>query len=232
MVGFLRTWGKVSERKARLFTVACCRRIWDVLDGESRTAVEAAEGYSDGVCDAAVLRRAYDTVGPHPGGSFDTATAVARRAAYFTAQPNTVLVSLGSPGSTSPFEGVPTLAAIAAERSCDERGSAGDAVPLTDTSTEGAVQAAFLRDLFGPLPFRPSTLHPSVLQGQALVFRLARAAYDARLPSGTLESARLPILADALEEAGCGDAEILGHLRGPGPHARGCFAVDAVRSVD
>jgi hypothetical protein len=36
----------------------------------------------------------------------------------------------------------------------------------------------------------------------------------------------MPVLADALEDAGCGDAELLGHLRGPGPHARGCFALD------
>lgn len=38
----------------------------------------------------------------------------------------------------------------------------------------------------------------------------------------------LPILADALEEAGCEDAGLLGHLRGPGPHARGCWALDLV----
>ena len=36
----------------------------------------------------------------------------------------------------------------------------------------------------------------------------------------------LPVLADALEEAGCDDGELLKHLRGPGPHARGCWAVD------
>jgi hypothetical protein len=37
---------------------------------------------------------------------------------------------------------------------------------------------------------------------------------------------RLPVLADALEEAGCTDADILSHLRGPGPHVRGCWVVD------
>jgi hypothetical protein len=36
----------------------------------------------------------------------------------------------------------------------------------------------------------------------------------------------LPVLADALEEAGCSDADLLGHLRGPGAHVRGCFVVD------
>ena len=38
----------------------------------------------------------------------------------------------------------------------------------------------------------------------------------------------LPILADALEEAGCTDADILEHLRGSGPHLRGCWAVDTL----
>jgi hypothetical protein len=39
---------------------------------------------------------------------------------------------------------------------------------------------------------------------------------------------RLPILADALEETGCTDAELLGHLRGPGPHTQGCWVVDVL----
>ncbi len=47
-------------------------------------------------------------------------------------------------------------------------------------------------------------------------------------PSGLLGVARLPVLADALEDAGCADAELLGHLRGPGPHVRGCWAVDMI----
>jgi hypothetical protein len=37
---------------------------------------------------------------------------------------------------------------------------------------------------------------------------------------------RLPVLADALEEAGCVDADILSHLRGAGPHALGCWCLD------
>jgi hypothetical protein len=61
------------------------------------------------------------------------------------------------------------------------------------------------------------------------VNRLAEAAYEERsLPEGTLDAARLAILADALEDAGCTDTDILGHLREPGPHVRGCWAVDRV----
>jgi hypothetical protein len=58
------------------------------------------------------------------------------------------------------------------------------------------------------------------------VARLAQAAYDERhMPEGTLDTSRLAVLADALEEAGCSVADILNHLRGPGPHVRGCWLV-------
>jgi hypothetical protein len=61
------------------------------------------------------------------------------------------------------------------------------------------------------------------------VTNLAKAAYDERaLPSGELDPVRLTVLADGLEEAGCTNADILNHLRGPGPHWRGCFALDAI----
>ena len=61
----------------------------------------------------------------------------------------------------------------------------------------------------------------------ATVVRLAQAAYEERhLPAGTLDNGRLAVLADALEEAGCTDADLLSHLRGSGPHVRGCWPVD------
>jgi hypothetical protein len=83
------------------------------------------------------------------------------------------------------------------------------------------------RDIFAN-PFRPPPPIPaSVLQWNGgLVVRLAEEAYDHRLlPSGQLESLRLNVLADALEEAGA-DAELVEHLRQPGPHYRGCWVVD------
>lgn len=60
-----------------------------------------------------------------------------------------------------------------------------------------------------------------------LAFGLTRAAYDNRtLPEGTLDPARLAALADDLEAAGCTDSEVLGHLRLPGLHWRGCWPLD------
>ena len=71
--------------------------------------------------------------------------------------------------------------------------------------------------------------HARVVQGvgQNRQAGLAEAAYDRRhLPSGELDPARLAVLADALEEAGCTDPDLLDHLRGPGPHYRGCWVID------
>jgi hypothetical protein len=59
----------------------------------------------------------------------------------------------------------------------------------------------------------------------AAAVALARRVYDEG------DFAALPVLADALEEAGCTRADLLGHLRGPGPHLRGCWAVSLVLGV-
>jgi len=89
---------------------------------------------------------------------------------------------------------------------------------------EERAQAAFLRDIFSP--FHPIVLDPAWLT--PTVVALARAAYDERqLPSGELDRDRLLILADALEDAGA-DAELLEHLREPGPHVRGCWCLDLI----
>ena len=79
-------------------------------------------------------------------------------------------------------------------------------------------------DIFGN-PFRAISVDGGCLPSS--VIALAQAAYGNRLePLATLEPDRLAVLADALEIAGSTDAIILEHLRGPGPHVRGCFVVD------
>ena len=83
---------------------------------------------------------------------------------------------------------------------------------------------SLLRCVFGN-PFRPVSLDPTCQT--PTVGSLARSAYgDRQMPSGHLDPARLAVLSDALEEAGCIDADLLAHLRSPGPHVRGCWAVD------
>src|SRR5262249_14974171 len=83
------------------------------------------------------------------------------------------------------------------------------------------------RCIWGPLHYRTSLIDTA--WGTRATRTLAQSAYDERiLPSGELDPTRLAILADALEEAGCTSADILDHLRSPGPHVRGCWAVDLV----
>jgi hypothetical protein len=102
------------------------------------------------------------------------------------------------------------------------------AEPGPKREAETLAHCRLAREVFGN-PFRPlPPLAPSVLQGNGgTVERLAEAAYDQReLPAGHIDPARLTVLADALEDAGCTDPDLLGHLRGPGPHVRGCWALD------
>jgi hypothetical protein len=96
-------------------------------------------------------------------------------------------------------------------------------------------QANLVRDIFGSLPFRSSrSLSAGVLDwSDGLIVRMANAIYEERsLPEGTFDAARLAVLADALTDAGCQDAELLEHLRLPGPHVRGFFGVDLILSKD
>jgi hypothetical protein len=81
-------------------------------------------------------------------------------------------------------------------------------------------QAAFLRDLFGN-PFRPVPVDPAWLAWErGTIPKLAEEIYEERAFD------RLPVLADALEDSGCTNPDILSHLRGPGPHVRGCWVLD------
>jgi hypothetical protein len=85
-----------------------------------------------------------------------------------------------------------------------------------------AYDADLLRHVFGN-PLRPVALDPAWLAWDGgAVRKLAQGLYDERAFD------HLPVLADALEEAGCTQAKLLGHLRGEGPHVRGCWAVDLV----
>src|SRR5207244_889434 len=84
---------------------------------------------------------------------------------------------------------------------------------------ESRRQIALCRCIFGN-PFRPVTVNPEWLT--STVIELARGIYDERAFD------RLPILGDALQDAGCDNEDVLNHCRGDGPHARGCWVVDLV----
>jgi hypothetical protein len=87
---------------------------------------------------------------------------------------------------------------------------------------EQRAQCRLVHDIFGN-PFRDVVMDPDWLAWRdGTAVKLARTAYDDRRWDV------LPILADALHEAGCTDDAILDHCRGPGPHVRGCWVVDLV----
>jgi len=93
-----------------------------------------------------------------------------------------------------------------------------------------AKQGVLLHDIFRN-PFRPSLSlpHAVLAWNDGTIPRIAQAIYDERhLPAGTLDPARLAILADALLDAGCDDEELIAHCREPGVHVRGCWALDLI----
>lgn len=193
-----------SPRQLQLFAVACCRLVWDLLpDERSRRAVEAAERYADGEAgeaDLRVAKAAADAAHQEDYRAQGKLRVCVSRAAVYVVDPR---------------------ACQAARWASWMNAAAGGGGRLV-------TQAALVRDLLGN-PFRPlPPLAPSVLaHNGGIVRRLAEAAYLKReLPRGHLLPERLAVLADALEEAGVCDAVLLGHLRDPGPHVRGCWAVD------
>jgi hypothetical protein len=90
---------------------------------------------------------------------------------------------------------------------------------LAILAEEELAQSQLIRCIFGN-PFRPVAFAPEWRTPTAVA--LADAIYADRAFD------RLPVLADALEEAGCDNLEVLAHCRGPGPHARGCWVVDLI----
>ena len=94
---------------------------------------------------------------------------------------------------------------------------------LVSDGRQAYYPVVLLHDLFGPLPFRSATLDPAWLAWQGgTILKLAQAIYQDR----AFDS--LPILADALEEAGCTKPDMLAHCREPGVHVRGCWVVDLI----
>jgi hypothetical protein len=194
-----------SARKQTLFACACCRRIWRLLtDARSRRAVEVMERYSDGLADESERERA----GREALAAYKAASGNAAEAADAAAH------AFESEARFRPFR-----AMVCAKFAVGKRAGAAEA----------ASQCLLVRDIFGN-PFRPITPEPA--WRTPAVVSLATAAYEERLlPAGTLDADRLAVLADALEEAGCDNADILSHLRGPGPHVRGCWVVDQLLCV-
>jgi hypothetical protein len=225
-----RAAGRVSDRKLDLFNLWCCHALRPYLrDRRSVAAVRYAErhlddGWPDGVERAAVRLAAEEAVEELAQWAHrcprTPAEYRARRVYAQAAQ-----VAKQAVANDLPNRGVLSnaqLTAYAYAWANDDSGAASpDDSPASQALREAhlRLQESIFRDIVGH-PFRPVEFDPRWRTTDAV--GLARAAYE----DGAFE--RLPLLADALMDAGCDDGAILGHCRGPGPHARGCWVVDLV----
>jgi hypothetical protein len=211
--------GKASARKFRLFAVACCRRIWPLLlERESRQAVEVAESYADGIAARGQLKAAWaaaDQVAEQIDENLDweapaTRALEQRRRSYHAALAAT----------WSAFSNGRDAALHAAHYAAQAKKGVAERVG----------QARLWCDLLNEQDFPAVSVAPAWLSwNDGFLPELARDIYENRtLPAGILDNDRLAVLGDALEEAGCDNADILNHCRQPGIHVRGCWVVDSL----
>ncbi len=195
MLDFVR--GKATDRKRRLFAVACCRRISDMDEKWMGVAILAAEQFADGLCGREEMERY---------------RRLAEELAFETDDDfvEVVSVAIGRAADVDREDEVEGDD-FAATSATHARFASDDQVG------EKAVQSRLVKEIFGN-PFRPVTIDPAWLTEP--VHSLAAGIYAERAFD------RMPVLADALEEAGCDSADILSHCRGDGPHVRGCWVVD------
>jgi hypothetical protein len=213
MLDFLR--GRGSERKLRLLAVGFALRYFEYSESEcdNRFAVTIAEHAADGRVTPEELARFHGSVvGDHSPGYADMSPV---------ANPDVHQALRSTYGSAAYYLSVepkipPKVAHWYLHVDPADRANV-DAAKQTRVYAE---LAELVREVIGN-PFRPALLDPAWLTwNDGVAVKLALAIYDDHAFD------RLPILADALEEAGCGNTDILDHCRQPRVHVRGCWLVD------
>lgn len=190
--------GRRSDRKLRLLTAACFRRIAPlILHDGLRRAVEIIECYADGQAGHSDMVGAAKTADFYWLSRKDGVDRALSSALWAATTMN--LWNLFRPVGRT----VQTLRRL-----------------LTYDGLEAAHQAELIRCVFAPVNL------VRMVRPDARAIERARLAYDGR------QFEALGVVADALEEAGGTDDALLSHLRSSGQHARGCWALDLVRSVD
>lgn len=208
MLEYLR--GSDAARKLLLFALACCQRTGRTLPAEVAPMLAVAERAAEGSASQEEV-----------DGAHRATLAYCRAAAQ-----------KGSRGEAGPASFLPEVHGIdrvlragtsfwdPAWYNAQLLASDGAQGPAF---AEGPEKARLLREIFGPQLFRSVAIEDSWLAWNAhTVSRLAPTVYDERAFH------RFPVVADALEEAGCSDNDLLDHFRDPGPHYRGCWALDLV----
>ncbi len=199
---------ELSPRLTRLFAVAVCRDIWGLLtDERSRAAVEIAERHAD-----------------------DRATIRERRVAYKAASDVYFGLCEMYGSDQRPEIAIPSLAASAARDAVDTHARAGRAADYAAATAGGGLaggdragqrqvrerQGRLLAAIVGP----GYELLPAWHTLDAIA--LAKTCYE------TKDWSIMPVLADALQDAGCENDDVLDHCRGDGPFVRGDWVVDSL----
>ncbi|HEY1188857.1 MAG TPA: hypothetical protein VGE74_14475 [Gemmata sp.] len=211
---FLCGEGGPSDRKLRLFACACCERVANLADPGLLPLLQLAQRCADSLASVVdlALCRATARERFEPWGDSDPHYRAGEAVA------EAIILAADTDGVSS-HEGVYAhytvgasgMAAVAMEHTQRDDGA---------LFAEFDCQSVFLRDIFGN-PFRPVAFDS--VWGTSDVTALATGIYGERAFD------RLPILADALQDAGCDSADLLNHLRDPNAaHVRGCSALDRV----
>ena len=230
--------GKASDRQMRLFACACLRRIWRLLPDEvRRDAVHVFERVADGQAteqEFAKAKKAADNASGLAGNG--VADCVGHSLGFFVDSIESeryqedALASLGGSVSNA-ADAVASEAAMAIERKAAPELGLGESLSATDyqlaqdvgkiaKATEEVAQTEVLRDIVGN-PFCKVTVDAAWLTwNNRTVILLAQTIYDQQAFN------HFPILADALEDAGCINTDILNHCRQQREHVRGCWVVD------
>jgi len=213
--------GKVSERKLRLFLCACSHHIERALtDCRSWQAIEVAERYVDGTATSDELAAA------HAAACEAARLCGDRLREELSTAPASLHERLRNGNADDPevarvyckMDAV-SAAWQAAHTACDEINDEWTAT--RNWKPDAVIQCGLLREIVFLLPFHSLKLSQSWLSGSnRTVLQLAQVIYDEK----TFDL--LPILADALEEAGCQEVILLNHCRQPRGHVRGCWVVD------
>jgi hypothetical protein len=205
-------------RKLRLYSVATCRRFRERLPGpEARAAVETLEAYVEGQStwpDVVAARQRASEAHTHTSAEAFEQRPVATRLAevhvgYYWQMVDFTLNQSASRWSSHSPNGYDTgynwvVAGLRADL----------AARFPDPE-----QAALVRCVFGDVARRSGLDRRHVT---TTVATFARQMYESK------DFSPMPILADALQDAGCDNDDVLNHCRGAGPHVRGCWVVDLV----
>jgi hypothetical protein len=201
---------KTSERKLRLYSCACARLVQRLFPNERcETAVQVAERFADRMVGASELL-----------GHWQIAHDITARLnnSYLHRRDPTQKVAWAAANAARYT--LEEAALECAEVNCQTYFIYPYELPQWEALWPRKSEEYYLNclyDIFGN-PFRLVAIDPDWRTSN--VVSLAKDMYESR------DFTAMPILSDALQDAGCENADILDHCRGPGPHVRGCWVVD------